>query len=87
LVKTSGPGSIEQMNSMPAGSRIGAHLVDEMLGGVVATVAADMRGQQASLVYQILRETVARRLPGIAVDHETLRLAAARIAVGLTPTA
>lgn len=73
------------MNALTADSGTGGQLVDELVGGVVASVAADMRGQQASLVYQVLEETMARRLPGIAVDREHLRLAAAQIAIGLPP--
>jgi hypothetical protein len=57
--------------------------VAEFVAGVVRTVGAEMRRQPASMVYEILRESVERRLPGIEVDQEPLREAAARIAAGV----
>jgi hypothetical protein len=35
------------------------------------------------MVLEIMRETLARRLPGIDVDEDTIRLAAARVSVGV----
>ena len=35
------------------------------------------------MVYELIRESVARRLPGIEVDQEPLRQAAARISAGI----
>ncbi len=57
--------------------------VDEFVQGVIRSVDAEMRRQPASMVYEILRESVQRRLPGIEVEQEPLREAAARIAVGV----
>jgi hypothetical protein len=57
--------------------------VDEFVAGVIRSVDAEMRHQPASMVYEILRVSVARRLPGIDVDQERLRDAAARIAAGV----
>ena len=56
--------------------------IDALVGGVLSTVDAEMRGQPAIMVYEILDATLQRRLPGIPVDEERLRDAAARIAVG-----
>ena len=56
--------------------------IDELVGGVLFSVDTDMRGQPASMVYEILDATLQRRLPGIAVDEEAMRDAAARISVG-----
>ena len=57
--------------------------IDVLVDGVMATVDAEMRGQPASMVYEILDATLQRRLPGIPVDEERLRDAAARISVGV----
>jgi len=57
--------------------------IDALVDGVVSTVDLEMRGQPASMVYEILDATLQRRLPGIPVDEERLRDAAARISVGL----
>jgi hypothetical protein len=57
--------------------------VDEVVAGVVRSVGAEMRRQPASMVYEIIRESLERRLPGIDVDQEPLREAAARIAAGV----
>lgn len=70
--------------SVRADSDHGHELVDEIVAGVVASVQAEMSGKPASMVLEILRATMARRLPGIAVDDEELREAAARISVGLS---
>ena len=35
------------------------------------------------MVYELIRESVARRLPGIEVDQEPLRQAAAPISAGI----
>ena len=48
----------------------------------VRSVDADMRRQPASMVYELLRMHVDRRLPGIEVDQGFLRDAAAKIAAG-----
>ncbi len=58
-------------------------LIDALVDGVLATVDAEMRGQPASMVYEILDATLQRRLPGIPIDDERLRDAAARISVGV----
>jgi hypothetical protein len=71
--------------SLPVDSVQGLKLVDQLVTGVLDSVELEMRGQPASMVLEILKETLARRLPGIYVDDELLRTAAARIAVGLTP--
>ena len=57
--------------------------IDALVDGVMATVDAEMRGQPASMVYEILDATLQRRLPGIPVDEERLRDVAARISVGV----
>jgi hypothetical protein len=57
--------------------------VDEFVEGVIRSVGSEMRRQPASMVYEIIRESVERRLPGIEVDQELLREAAARIAAGV----
>jgi hypothetical protein len=69
--------------SVSADSAQGHELVDDLVSGVVDSVAREMRGQPASMVLEIMRETLARRLPGIVVDEETIRLAAARVSVGV----
>ena len=56
--------------------------IDELIGGVFMSVDSEMRGQPAPMVYEILDATLQRRLPGIHVDEETKRDAAARISVG-----
>jgi 16S rRNA C1402 N4-methylase RsmH len=56
--------------------------VGQFVQQVIRSVDADMRRQPASMVYQLLRIHVARRLPGIEVDQELLRDAAAKIAAG-----
>jgi hypothetical protein len=57
--------------------------VEEFVVGVIRSVGAEMGRQPASMVYEILRESVRRRLPGIDVDQEPLREAAARISAGV----
>lgn len=69
--------------SVPADSALGHELVDDLVAGVVDSVAREMRGQPASMVLEIMTETLARRLPGIAVDEDAIRLAAARASVGV----
>jgi hypothetical protein len=71
--------------SISADSAHGHELVDDLVSGVMTSVYDEMRGKPASMVLEILTETLARRLPGITVDEEALRLTAARIAVGLPP--
>ena len=56
--------------------------VDDLIGGVFASVEREMRGLPAPMVYEILDATLRRRLPGIEVDEEVVRDAAARISVG-----
>ena len=56
--------------------------IDELVDGVFLAVDSEMRGQPAPMVYEILEATLQRRLPGILVDEETKRDAAARISVG-----
>jgi hypothetical protein len=60
--------------------------VDELVGGVFMAVDTEMRGQPAPMVYEILEATLQRRLPGIDVDEESVRDAAARISVGMLLT-
>ena len=57
--------------------------VDELVAQIVRAVGADMKGQPASMVYELINTHLERRLPGVPVDREPLRQAAARIAVGL----
>lgn len=57
--------------------------VEEFVEGVIHSVGVEMWRQPASMVYEILRESVERRLPGIEVDQEQLREAAARIGAGV----
>jgi hypothetical protein len=57
--------------------------VDEFVKEVIRSVDSEMSRQPASMVYEIIRESVERRLPGIEVDQEPLREAAARIAAGV----
>jgi hypothetical protein len=71
---------------VPADSVHGHELVDQIVSGVVTSVEEEMRGKQASMVLEILEATLARRLPGIVVDGEAMRLAAARIGAGLPAT-
>jgi hypothetical protein len=56
--------------------------VGQFVRQVIRSVDAEMRRQPASMVYELLRIHVARRLPGIEVDQELLRDAAAKIAAG-----
>jgi hypothetical protein len=53
--------------------------VDEL----IRSVATEMRWQPASMVYEIMRVSVERRLPGVDVEQEQLRDAAARISAGV----
>jgi hypothetical protein len=71
--------------SLPVDSVQGLVLVEALVAGVVTSVDQEMRGQPAWMVREIIVETLARRLPGIAVDGELVDLAAARISVGLAP--
>jgi hypothetical protein len=57
--------------------------VERFVSGVVRSVGAEMSRQPASMVYEIIRESIARRLPGIEVDQDPLREAAARISAGV----
>ena len=57
--------------------------VDKVVAQVVDTVSGEMRGQPASMVYELINAHLERRLPGAAVDQDALRDAAARVAVGL----
>jgi len=56
--------------------------IDSLVSGVFEAVDREMRGQPAPMVYEILDATLRRRLPGVHVDDETKRDAAARISVG-----
>ena len=56
--------------------------IDALVQGVLGSINAEMRGLPAPMVYEILDATLQRRLPGIPVDEEKLRDAAARISVG-----
>ena len=69
--------------TLPSDSQDSAGRIDALVGGVFAAVASDMRGQPASMVYEILDATLKRQLPGVHVDEEAKRDAAARIAIGL----
>jgi hypothetical protein len=57
--------------------------IDALVESVLSSVDLEMRGQPASMVYEILDATLQRRLPGIPVDEERLRDVAARISVGV----
>ena len=57
--------------------------LDRFVVDVVRSVEHEMQGQRAPMVYEVLTIWLSRRLPGVAVDDEMLRDAAARIAVGL----
>ena len=65
-----------------ASSREGLGRIDELVSGVLLYVDSEMRGQPASMVYEVLDARLERRLPGITVDEERKRDAAARISVG-----
>lgn len=69
--------------TLPRDSQDSADRINALVGGVFAAVASDMRGQPASMVYEILDATLKRRLPDVHVDEEAKRSAAARIAIGL----
>ena len=61
-----------------------SHL-DAFAGEVIRAVGKEMQGKPAHMVYEILTLSMARRLPGIAIDQELMRDAAAKIAIGLPP--
>jgi hypothetical protein len=63
---------------------LGHELVDEIVAGVLTSVGHEMRGKPAWMVLELLMATLDRRLPGIGVDDEAMRLAAARISAGLS---
>ena len=50
---------------------------------VIRSVEGEMQRQPAPMVYEVLSLSLARRLPGVAVDDEAIRDAAARISVGV----
>lgn len=58
--------------------------LDGFVVGVVRSVEREMQRQPAHMVYEMLTLVLSRRLPGVAVDDEVLRDAAARIAVGVS---
>ena len=60
--------------------------IDALVDAVLTSIDLEMRGQPASMVYEILDATLQRRLPGIPVDEERLRDAAAKISVGVPLT-
>jgi hypothetical protein len=72
-----------QLNGRPTWSRTYENQVDKVVAQVVDTVSGEMRGQPASMVYELINAHLERRLPGAAVDQDALRDAAARVAVGL----
>ena len=57
--------------------------IDQLVVDMIRGIDAEMRHQPASMIYELMTLEAGRRLPGIAVDEERLRDAAARIAVGL----
>jgi hypothetical protein len=57
--------------------------LNEFVLEVVRHVDLEMRRKPAHMVYEMLQVQLARRLPGVSVDDESLRDTAARIAVGL----
>ena len=59
--------------------------VDKIVTEVLLQIDREERGQPAHMVYELLTLHLARRLPGIDVDDEAMRNAAARIAIGLSP--
>jgi hypothetical protein len=61
------------------------HHLDEFVLEVIRRVDLEMRRQPAHMVYELINVHLAGRLPGIGVDQEAIRTAAARIAVGLPP--
>lgn len=69
--------------TLPRDSHDSSGRIDALVDEVIAAVASDMRGQPASMVYEILDATLRRRLPGVHVEEEAKRNAAARIAIGL----
>ena len=60
--------------------------LDAFVVEVIQHVDREMRGQPTPMVYELITLHLARRLPGIDVDQEVIRNAAARIAIGLPPT-
>ena len=58
---------------------------DKFVLEVIRQVDREMRHKPAHMVYELINVHLARRLPGIDVDQEVIRLAAARIAIGLPP--
>lgn len=70
--------------SVRADSILGHELVDEIVAGVLTSVGQEMRGKPAWMVLELLLATLDRRLPGIPVDEEAMRLASARISAGLS---
>ena len=59
--------------------------VDACVLEVIRQVGGEMQHKPAHMVYELITLHVSRRLPGIEVDQEALRDAAARIAIGLPP--
>jgi hypothetical protein len=57
--------------------------LDEFVVEVIRQVDDEMRRQPAHMVYELINLRLARRLPGIEVDDEAVRDAAARIAAGV----
>ena len=60
--------------------------VDVFVADLIRSVEKSMRRKPAHLIYEMLSMQLRNRLPGVEVDEETLRDAAARIAVGLPAT-
>jgi hypothetical protein len=59
--------------------------VDEFVVEVIRQVDREMSRQPAHMVYELINARLGRRLPGISIDQEMLRNAAARIAIGIPP--
>jgi len=59
--------------------------VDACVLEVIRQVDGEMRHKPAHMVYELINVHLSRRLPGIDVEQEALRDAAARIAIGLPP--
>jgi hypothetical protein len=57
--------------------------LDAYVVDVIRTVDLDMRRKPAHMVYEMIDAHLSRRPPGVVVDREVVRAAAARISVGM----
>ena len=58
---------------------------DDVVTEDVLQVDREMRGKPAHMVYELLSVHLTKRLPGVPVDENAMRDAAARIAFGFAP--